>query len=105
MIQQFRHRQFPAGNPFASALVIVVGVLVIALSFVVGVVALVALIAAAVIVAAVTGMRIWWLNRRTGIRGKIRVNHSRRESSGSEVIEGEFRVVERGRETGPDAKS
>jgi hypothetical protein len=57
MIQQFRHRQFPANNPLANALVIIVGVLVIAVSLVLGVVAFIALLAAAIVMAGVIGAR------------------------------------------------
>ena len=96
MIQQLKHKQFPAGNPLANALVIIVGVLVIAVSFVLGVVALVALLAAAVVLAAVVGVRVWWLNRKLGVRRKSHVNERRKSATGTEIIEGEFRVV------GPD---
>lgn len=96
MNQQFKHRQFPAGNPLANALVIVVGALVIGVSFVLGIVAFVALVAAAIVMAAIIGVRVWWLNRKLGARSKSHVNQKRGSASGSEIIEGEFRVV------GPD---
>jgi uncharacterized membrane protein YphA (DoxX/SURF4 family) len=94
--QQFKHRQFPAGNPLANVLVIVVGVIVIGVSFVLGVFAFVALLAAAIVMAAIIGVRVWWLNRKLGTRQKSHVNQKRGSASGSEIIEGEFRVV------GPD---
>ena len=96
MIQQFKNRQFPARNPLANALVIVVGVLVIAVSFVLGVVALVALLSAAAVLAAVVGVRVWWLNRKLGARPNNHVNQKGESVSGTKIIEGEFRVV------GPD---
>ena len=46
MTQHFKHRQFPAGNPLANALVVVIGAIVIAVSLVLGVVAFVALASA-----------------------------------------------------------
>lgn len=98
MIQQFRHRQFSASNPLANALVIIVGVVVIALSLVVGVVAFVALLAAAIVMAAVIWIRVWWLNRKLGGGQKIHVNQARKTATGAEVIEGEFRVVSHDRE-------
>lgn len=98
MIQQFRQRQFPASNPLANALVIIVGVLVIAVSLVVGVVAFVALLAAAIVMAAVIGARVWWLNRRVGARHKKHVNQARQAGAGAEIIEGEFHVVSHERE-------
>jgi membrane protein implicated in regulation of membrane protease activity len=93
MIQEFKQRQFPAGNPLANALVIVVGVLVIAVSFVLGVVALVALLAAAVVMAAIIGVRVWWLNRKIGRARKNSGNQAGQTTTSAEIIEGEFKVV------------
>jgi hypothetical protein len=97
MIQQFRHRQFPA-----SKLVIIVGVLVIAVSLVLGVVAFIALLAAAIVMAGVIGARVWWLNRKLGAGRKNHVNQTHEASAGAEIIEGEFRVVthEKDRDSG-----
>ncbi len=93
MIQEFKQRQFPAGNPLANALVVVVGVLVIAVSFVLGVVALVALLAAVVVMAAIIGVRVWWLKRKLGPGRKNNVNQAGERAAGAQIIEGEFRVV------------
>jgi membrane protein implicated in regulation of membrane protease activity len=93
MIQEFKQRQFPAGNPLANALVIVVGVLVIAVSFVLGVVALVALLAAAVVMAAIVGVRVWWLNRKIGNPRKNHGKQTGKTTTSAEIIEGEFKVV------------
>ena len=98
MAQQFRQRQFPAGNPLANALVVVVGVLVIAVSFVLGLVALVALVATAIVLAAIIGVRVWWLKRKLGTRQNYTVNHNGESTTGTEIIEGEFRVVRPGRD-------
>ena len=92
-MQQFRHRQFPASNPLANALVIVAGVLIIAVSIVLGVVALVAFLAAAIVMGGVIGARMWWLNRKHGTGRRTRVNQDRTRDSATEIIEGEFRVV------------
>jgi hypothetical protein len=102
MIQQFRHRQFSASNPLANALVIIVGVVVIAVSLVLGVVAFVALLAAAIVMAAVIWIRVWWLNRKLGAGRKTHANQAHKSGVGAEIIEGEFRVVghERERESG-----
>ncbi len=93
MIRQFRQRQFPADNPLANALVIIVGVLVIAVSLVLGVVAFVALLAAAIVMAAIIGARVWWLNRKLGRGRQNHVNQGAETGSGAEIIEGEFRVI------------
>ena len=74
----------------------VVGVLVIGVSFVLGFVALVALLAAAFVMAAIIGVRVWWLNRKPGTRPKNHVNQAGETATSTEIIEGEFRVV------GPD---
>ncbi len=96
MTQQLKQRHFPAGNPLANALVVVVGVLVIAVSFVLGLVALVALVTAAIVLAAIIGVRVWWLKRKLGAGQNYTANHNGESATGSEIIEGEFRVV------GPD---
>lgn len=93
MTQQLKQRQFPAGNPLANALVVVVGVLVIAVSFVLGLVALVALVTAAIVLAAIIGVRVWWLKRKLGAGQNYTANHNGESATGSETIEGEFRVV------------
>lgn len=98
MTRSFKHRQFPASNPLANALVVVVGVLVIAVSFVLGLVAFVALLAAAIVLAAIIGIRVWWLNRKLATGAKRRVKQAGDSASGAEIIEGEFRVVEHGRD-------
>ncbi len=96
MTQQFRQRQFPAGSPLANALVVVVGAVVIGVSFVLGVVAFVALATVVLVMAAIIGMRVWWLNRKLGARQKNPMNHKGKSATGNEIIEGEFRVI------GPD---
>ena len=96
MTQQFRQRQFPAGNPLANALVVVVGAVVIGVSFVLGLVAFVALASAVLVMGAIIGVRVWWLNRKPGARQKNPINHKGKSAAGNEIIEGEFRVI------GPD---
>jgi hypothetical protein len=91
--QQFKFRQFPAGNPLANVLVVVIGAIVIAVSFVLGIVAFVALASAVMVAAAIIGIRLWWMNRRLGRNHKHRANRKGGSAAGAEVIEGEFRVV------------
>ncbi len=93
MTQQFRHRQFPAGNPLANVLVVVIGAVVIAVSLVLGIVAFVALAGAVMVAAAIIGVRLWWFNRKLGGRRKNHVNQYRGPGAGKDVIEGEFREV------------
>ncbi|MDZ7643402.1 MAG: hypothetical protein U5K76_03710 [Woeseiaceae bacterium] len=91
-----RNRQFPAGNPLANALVVVVGVLAIGLSLVLGFVALIALGSIFVVLAAIIGIRVWWQQRR------MRKQAARQQRGGGapgdaryDVIEGEYREVSR----------
>jgi protein-S-isoprenylcysteine O-methyltransferase Ste14 len=91
--QHYKHRQFPAGNPLANALVVIVGALAIGASFVLGLVAFVALGSIVLVLAAIIGIRVWWLNKRMG-RQFSKAGPER--AAGREivkVIEGEYRVV------------
>jgi len=99
--QQFRHRQFPAGNPLANALVVVVGAVVIGVLFVLGVVAFVALATAVLVMGAIIGVRVWWLNRKLGVQQKDPMTQNGRSATGNEIIEGEFRVI--GSDKDPDS--
>lgn len=92
MNQQFKQRQFPAGNPLANALVVVVGVIVIGVSFILGVVAFVALACALLVMAAIIGVRLWWLNRRFSGRAKGTAKQNDGNGNRNSVIEGEYRV-------------
>lgn len=91
MNQQFRQRQFPAGNPLANALVVIVGALAIGASFVLGLVAFIALGSIVLVMAGIIGIRVWWMNRKLG-RGSAEGVHQRAQKSASiDVIEGEYR--------------
>ncbi len=102
MHQQFSNRSFPAGNPIANALVVIAGVIVIGLSLVVGFVMFVALGSLLLVLGAIVGIRVWWLNRR--LRKQTgQPEAATRHYESIEVIEGEFRDVsgsKRGRDRG-----
>lgn len=83
-------RGFPAGNPIANALVIVVGALAIGASIVLGFVAFVVLSSIILILAAVVGIRLWWFNRKLQ---KATASGQRDGTSVSGVIEGEYHEV------------
>ena len=103
MNPHFRQRQFPAASPLANALVVIVGTLIIGASVVLGVVAFLALGSIIAVLAAVIGIRVWWLNRR--LRRQFARDHAGQVRSATEtsVIEGEYRVVSRDRqELDPD---
>ena len=91
---QYRNKQFPLGNPLANLLVIVVGALAVGASIVLGVVAFITLGGLLLIMAAVIGVRIWWMNWK--LRRGFHAGDSaepRRADVVVEVIEGEFRDV------------
>ncbi len=83
-------RGFPAGNPIANALVIIVGALAIGASIVLGFVAFVVLSSIILILAAVVGIRLWWFNRKLQ---KAMASGERGGASVSGVIEGEYHEV------------
>ena len=84
------NRGFPAGNPLANVLVIIVGALAIAASIVVGFVAFVVLASIILVMAAIIGIRVWWFNRKLAKSGKV-PGAGPRQPDG--VIEGEYHVI------------
>ena len=86
-------RGFPAGNPIANALVVIVGALVIGASIVLGFFAFVLLTSLFIVFSAIVGLRLWWFRR------KMRARAAEADRQGSDgnpkvgVIEGEYHVV------------
>ncbi len=102
MTQFSANRGFPAGNPIANALVIIVGSLVIGASIVLGFVAFVVLSVILMIVAAVVGIRLWWFRRKFAKAGADKGGKPGDPPGPSGVIEGEYRVVVEEREERQD---
>jgi hypothetical protein len=92
------NRGFPAGNPIANALVIIVGTLVIGASIVLGFVAFIVLGSIVLIFAAIVGIRLWWFNRKLRKAGGPDTPGDRGENVSIRVIEGEFRVIDEERD-------
>ena len=93
MNHQSSNRQISPGNPIANVIVVIVGMLTIGAFIVLGVVAAVALTGVVLVLAAILGIRMWWLGRKMP---KQHSTPSGRRHSGpadSTVIEGEFQVV------------
>lgn len=90
------NRGLPAGNPIANVFVVLAGALIIAVSVVLGFVALVVLGSIVAVFAATIGLRLWWFNR------KLRKQGGEAESTGQTssgiYIEGEYEVVEKDRD-------
>lgn len=78
-------------NPLVNALLIVLGALAMAALLVVGLVAVVVLGGIVVTLAALVGLRFWWLNRRFGRQGAGAVR--RRDGKRGALIEGEYRSL------------
>ena len=94
-------KSVPGGGPIANALVFVVGIMSIAVAFVVGIVAFVVVGGLLLVFALGLILRVWWLRRNL----KRRTGPGEAEAPGRpDVIEGEFRVVDGGgrRPDGPD---
>jgi hypothetical protein len=94
MSQGSENRGFPAGNPIANVLVVIVGALAIGASVVLGFFAFVVLSCVILIMAAVIGIRLWWFNRQIRQAGP---DSSRppTDNTTAGVIEGEYIVVEK----------
>ena len=86
-------RGFPAGNPIANALVIIVGALVIGASIVLGFFAFLILVTVLLVFAAIVGIRLWWFNRKLQKSGREpSAGAGKRPGSGT-YIEGEYHVI------------
>lgn len=93
---------FPAGNPIANALVVIVGALAIGASIVLGFVAFVVLSSIVLIFAAIIGIRIWWFNRKLAKCGSAGMDGPQGPGKPTGVIEGEYRVVVEERDDSDD---
>jgi hypothetical protein len=102
--QQFRSRQFPAGNPLANALVIIVGIIVISLSLALGVFVFVGIMGFLFIMGAVMAVRNWWLGRRFGHQADgDSYSSGPRQPKARQIIEGEYRKIDERDEGRPGA--
>jgi membrane protein implicated in regulation of membrane protease activity len=86
-------RGFQAGNPFASALVIIVGSLAIAASIVVGFFAFMIVGSLLLVLAAIVSVRLWWLRRKMARDPAFRTQSRHQEGGAQQTIEGEYHVV------------
>ncbi len=74
-------------------LVVIVGVLTIGAFIVLGVFAAVALGGVVLVMAAMLGIRMWWLGRKLPKHGRTANRRGHNRSSDNTIIEGEFEVV------------
>lgn len=85
----------PAGNPLASLLVVIAGVVAIATAIVLGFFAFVVLSAVVLVAATLIGVRSWWHGGKNVTR---RPYAKAGKSASNHVIEGEYRVVDADRD-------
>lgn len=83
---------FPAGNPIANALVVIVGALAIGASIVLGFFAFVVLGSIILVLGAIVAIRVWWFNRKL-VKEAGKRPPPTNPSGGGGVIEGEYHVV------------
>ena len=95
MNQQFRHRQFPAGNQLANALVVIVGIVVISLSLALGFFVFLGISAFVLAMAAAMGIRNWWYRRRFKAGPAPDERPQGRPTGQRRIIEGEYHEVHR----------
>ena len=86
----------PTGNPLASLLVVVGGIVAIATLIVLGFFAFVVLSAIILVAATIVGIRSWWLGRGSSPARRRQTRPG--EQPARHVIEGEYRVVDRDRD-------
>jgi len=92
--QQFRHRQFPAGNPLANVLVVIAGLVVLSLSLALGFFVFIAVASFVLVMAATMSVRNWWLRRRFGqVRGRPAGGRDPGGRRVPQTIDGEYREV------------
>ena len=101
MNRHSKNKRFPASNPLANLLVIVVGALTIAVSVVVGVVAFFALMGVVICLALILGVRAWWINRKIQAGRPKNTSQQGQATHESQTIEGEYRVVAAGNKKKP----
>lgn len=94
MNQQFRQRQFPAGNPLANALVVIVGIIVISLSLALGFFVFLAVSGFVLVMAAVMSVRNWWYRRKFAGKPARAQQPRGPQPESRQIIEGEYQRVD-----------
>lgn len=102
MNQQFRHRQFTAGNPLANILVVIAGIVIITISLALGFFVFLGMAGFVLLMAAVMSVRGWWHRRRFSAQTPPETEFRRETMVRKQIIEGEYREV-RGPDEDPPA--
>ena len=77
----------PTTNPLLNGLIVVVGFLALGAAMLLGLVVFAVFLVSFLVLAAVVGIRLWWLRRQLGKRGGYVADRE-------DIIEGEYRVVD-----------
>ncbi|MEJ2602198.1 MAG: hypothetical protein P8172_02720 [Gammaproteobacteria bacterium] len=77
----------PTTNPLLNGLIVVLGFLALGAAMLLGLVVLAVFLVSLAVLAAVVGIRLWWLRRQLARRGGA-------EPRADGVIEGEYRVID-----------
>lgn len=93
MNRQFRHRPFPAGNPLANVLVVIVGAAVISLSLALGLIVFVGIAGFVMVMSLVMSARTWWLTRNMGAGRPADAGNRAPPPGQRQIIEGEYHEV------------
>lgn len=93
MNQHFRYRQFPAGNPLANILVVIVGILIISLALTVGFFVFLGVAAFVLFMGAVMSIRAWWYRRKFRAPGGVEVARPAETRETHQIIEGEYHEI------------
>ena len=105
MNKQFQNKQFPAGNPLANLLVVIAGALIVGVSVVLGVFAIITLGGLVLILAAVIGVRVWWMKRKMRKQFASGVSEQSSKPGSVEIIEGEYHEISTRNRGGPESNS
>jgi len=101
--QQFRYRQFPASNPLANVLVVIVGILVISLSLALGFVVFLGIAGFVLVMGIVMRIRNWWLGRAAGGQKTTETADKQQPTGQRQIIEGEYQEVRKPGDPGDKA--
>ena len=88
-----------------NILVVIVGALMVGVSVVLGVFAILTLGGLVVILAAVIGVRVWWLQRKMRKQFASGAGEQSSKTGGVEIIEGEYHEISTRKRGGPESKS
>jgi len=100
--QQFRYRQFQAGNPLANILVVIVGILFISLALTLGFFVFLGIAGLVLFMGVVMTIRGWWYRRKFRATQGDEAPDQTRVHETHQIIEGEYQEVRTRQKTRDD---